>query len=204
MKRIQAMQGIIAAALWHNCGAIAAATIEPYADPDAADLWMQKWMSQPHGANGMLSVERFADRYYYLTKKIQWKPDEPGSHLPTVSVPVGFVTDFASIPRVAWSILPPDGDYTYPAVVHDYLYWSQKTTREDADKVFQMMMKEFGIGASVITAIYTAVRAGGGSAWAENARLKRSGERRILRDFPTDPKTRWTIWKTHDVFVASQ
>jgi hypothetical protein len=162
---------------------------------------MQQWMKQPAAANGMLSVGRFADRYYYLTEKIEWKPDDPNSRLAAVVVPAGFVTDFASIPRIAWSIFPTDGDYTYPAVVHDYLYWSQQTSRVDADEVFRLMMKEFQISDASIAIIHTAVRAGGESAWTENARLRQSGERRVLRIFPTDPKTRWKIWKARvDVF----
>lgn len=39
-----------------------------------------------------------------------------------VHVPVGFVTDFASIPRMFWSIMPPEGWYGKAAVLHDYLY----------------------------------------------------------------------------------
>jgi hypothetical protein len=40
----------------------------------------------------------------------------------SVVVPKGFETDFASVPRVFWTIIPPDGKYTKAAVVHDYLY----------------------------------------------------------------------------------
>jgi hypothetical protein len=206
MKRRDTLKGAMAAALLQHfpAGAAAAAAADEghYADPVAADLWMQQWRHQPGAVNGMLSVERFADHYYYLTRKIDWRPDQPGSRLQPASVPVGFVTDFASTPRIAWSIIPPDGDYVYPAVVHDYLYWSQRTTRADADEVFRLMMKEFGIADALIATIYAAVRAGGGSAWAGNARLKQAGERRILKVFPTNPKTRWMNWKAGDVFVT--
>lgn len=203
MNRRLVLRLAVAAAVWRSQQAYAAAAADgAYADSVAADQWMQRWMKQPAAANGMLSVERFADRYYYLTKKIQWRPDTPNSGLSDVSVPVGFVTDFASVPRIAWSILPPDGNYTYPAVVHDYLYWSQRTTRAEADEVFRLMMKEFGVADTIIAAIHTAVRAGGESAWSENAKLKRSGERRVLRIFPTDPTTYWSTWKARDVFDA--
>ena len=33
----------------------------------------------------------------------------------------GFITDFASIPRIFWSIYPPFGRYTKSAVLHDRL-----------------------------------------------------------------------------------
>lgn len=54
----------------------------------------------------------------------------------TVVVPKGFVTDFASTPRVLWPLVPPTGRYTRAAVVHDYLYRSGVTSRVLADAVF--------------------------------------------------------------------
>ena len=38
-----------------------------------------------------------------------------------VVVPPGYRTDFASIPRFMWRILPPGGRYREAAVIHDYL-----------------------------------------------------------------------------------
>ncbi|MBI3775330.1 MAG: DUF1353 domain-containing protein [Gammaproteobacteria bacterium] len=112
-----------------------------------------------------------------------------------VTVPIGFVTDFASIPRVFWSLLPPDGNYTYPAVIHDYLYWEQTTTREVADDILRLSMLDFKIDAVTLRAIYSGVRVGGQFAWNENARLKLAGERRILKRLPDDPTVSWEIWK---------
>jgi len=198
MQRRDVLQVLTGAALWP--GKVWAAQGESYADQEAADRWMRNWMNGPKSSTGVLSVERFADRYYYLVKKIKWSPDEPNSPLPSVTVPVGFVTDFASIPQIAWSLFPPDGRYTYPAVMHDYLYWEQQTTRAQADEIFRLMMREFSVAAPAIATIYAGVRAGGGVAWEGNARLKESGEQRILRVFPDDPKTTWSMWKTRDVF----
>ena len=45
-----------------------------------------------------------------------------------ITVPAGFVTDFASTPRAIWAILPPTGRYQLAAVVHDFLYWDQGCT----------------------------------------------------------------------------
>jgi hypothetical protein len=39
----------------------------------------------------------------------------------TITVPMGYKTDFASIPKILWSILPPHGKYERAAVIHDYL-----------------------------------------------------------------------------------
>ena len=38
-----------------------------------------------------------------------------------IDVPVGYRTDFASIPRIFWRILPPAGPYGKAAVIHDWL-----------------------------------------------------------------------------------
>lgn len=37
------------------------------------------------------------------------------------TVPAGFETDLASVPRLFWRLFPRDGDYRKAAVVHDYL-----------------------------------------------------------------------------------
>lgn len=39
-----------------------------------------------------------------------------------IEVPAGFVTDFATVPRVFWILLPPDGKYARASSIHDYLY----------------------------------------------------------------------------------
>jgi len=39
-----------------------------------------------------------------------------------ITIPKGFVTDYASVPRYLWWLYPPVGGYDDAAVVHDYLY----------------------------------------------------------------------------------
>lgn len=38
-----------------------------------------------------------------------------------IDVPSGYRTDFASIPRLFWRVLPPAGKYGKAAVIHDWL-----------------------------------------------------------------------------------
>ena len=40
----------------------------------------------------------------------------------TIVIPAGYKTDFASVPRCLWSLIPPHGRMAIPAVVHDYAY----------------------------------------------------------------------------------
>lgn len=85
-----------------------------------------------------------------------------------LSPPDGFRTDFASIPRFFYRILPPTGDgpkadYGPAAVIHDLLYrrGGGRTSRRYADDVFLAAMKKSGVSAWKRQAMYRAVRAFG-------------------------------------------
>ena len=98
-----------------------------------------------------------------------------------ITVPKGFVTDFASIPRALWSFgLSPNGTYSKAAIVHDYLYWIQRCTRLQADNILDIAMKEAKVEPITRTAIYEGVRAGGRSAWRQNASEKLAGLPRLI------------------------
>jgi hypothetical protein len=92
-------------------------------------------------------------------------------------------------------LLRPDGEYAYAAIVHDYLYWFQGRSREESDEILKFGMEDFSIDRVTIETIYRAVRVGGGASWSENARLRNAGERRVLKRFPDDPRTKWADWK---------
>jgi hypothetical protein len=173
----------------------AANTIPPN-DKQTPERWMDRWMAVRLPV-GPLHIARFKDPIYVLTRPIGWKPNtEQDSRLKMVEVPKGFVTDFASIPWQFWSMLRPDGDYAYAAVIHDYLYWTQQTSREIADEIFYLAMLDFKIDSPIAHAIYYAVRLGGEPSWKENAALKARGERRVLKILPDDPRVTWAEWKT--------
>lgn len=78
------------------------------------------------------------------------------------TIPLGFVTDFASVPRVLWGIFPPNGKYRNAAVVHDYMYVHAITgVKKNADKLFLKNMKALGVPWWKRQAMYYAVRIGG-------------------------------------------
>jgi len=86
-----------------------------------------------------------------------------------IVVPKGFVTDYASIPQVFWSTgLAPHQQYSRAAVFHDYLYWSQVCTREQADNLFFIGMKETSVGWFDRWAVYLAVDVWGENSWDKN------------------------------------
>lgn len=167
------------------------------------ETWMNTWIEEQKSREpvGALHLGRFVEPMYYLLQPITWKPNAGQESYREVTVPVGFVTDLASIPRVFFSLLRPDGTYTYPAIVHDYLYWTQERSREDSDMILKLGMQDFAVGGTTVATIYNAVRKGGRASWRNNARRKRAGEKRVLREFPSDPRTRWQDWRKKDVFV---
>jgi Protein of unknown function (DUF1353) len=182
-----------------SCALTASVTELAYSEVDSekdADKWMSEWIdTDSKSVKGALHVARFKDPWYMLLKSIHWEPNKTERILPSVKAPKGFVTDFASIPRIFWSILRPDGNYAYAAVLHDWLYWQQNTSREIADEIFDIAMADFDIDAATRRTIYNAVRIGGGPPWGENSRLKAQGEKRVLKRFPQDPTTSWEQWK---------
>lgn len=82
-----------------------------------------------------------------------------------ITVPKGFTTDFASVPRIFWTLIPPDGKYSQAAVLHDYLYVQKITTRKKADKIFLEAMKVLKVPFWKRRVMYYAVRLGGGFCW---------------------------------------
>ena len=146
----------------------------------------------------------FADwDYYYLYIDTTWTPEsEYESIFKSIDVPSGFVTDFTSVPRPFWWLMPPTGRYAGPAIFHDYLYWTQNCSRTVADLVFKIGMRELGVPQWKTFIIYQSVKWLGFIAWNSNAKLKRNGEKRFLRKNPppNDASITWDEWKKGDVF----
>lgn len=97
-----------------------------------------------------------------------------------MTVPAGFVTDLASIPRPVWNLFPPDGPWAKAAVIHDFLYFTHGTglwhgrrgitrkapySRAEADGILREAMAVLGVPAWQRFVIWSAVRIGGGSGW---------------------------------------
>lgn len=147
--------------------------------------------------NKPLAISRFPDAdLFYTTNEIKWTADPPNPKKhKSVTVPAGFVTDLASIPRVFWSILRPDGSYMQAAVVHDYLYWVQDRTRDASDDILDLGMEELSVPGWKRFAITASVKQFGQGSWDENSRRKGNGEKKVLAVVPTKPKTPWAEWK---------
>jgi len=82
-------------------------------------------------------------------------------------VPAGFETDFASIPRLFWTVIGhPAGQYAQAAVLHDWLYRARGTSRARADALFREAMAALGVPAWQRWLLWAGVRAGGWAAYA--------------------------------------
>lgn len=97
----------------------------------------------------------------------RWRLLEPLCYAGDVDrflVPEGYVTDFASVPRIAVWLVPSYGRYTAPAILHDYLLTDAlkagRVTSNDADGLFRRAMREMGVPPIRRWLMWTAVRWG--------------------------------------------
>jgi hypothetical protein len=129
---------------------------------------------------GQLSVN-YHDNIYgqlaILNEPLVWECDEKGSGL-TVTIPAGYVSDGATVPRIFWWFMPPWGHRgTRAALVHDYLLEmlvDKRTpvagidTRSKCDWQFFLALKALGVpdwrarltfwGVTAFTALWSVSR----------------------------------------------
>ncbi|OHD22919.1 MAG: hypothetical protein A2Y38_19855 [Spirochaetes bacterium GWB1_59_5] len=94
-----------------------------------------------------------------LTAPFVYESDIAG----VITVPAGFVTDFASVPRVPIAFWLTGDTAHDAAVIHDYLYSTGQVQRATADAVLLEAAELTGVPAWRRYAMYYAVRAFGGS-----------------------------------------
>lgn len=89
----------------------------------------------------------------------------------SIVVPAGFITDFASIPRIVQLFLP-NSIGRRAAIVHDYLYRSRgiknKFTRKQSDQIFLDALEVLGVRKTRRYLLYFGVRIGGWLPWSIN------------------------------------
>jgi len=129
----------------------------------------------------VLTVSPLDDgRTWFTRRDFGYDVHEEGSG-DTIEVPITFMTDFASIPRPLWVVLPRWGKYGNAAVIHDYCYWVQKRSRRESDDIFLEAMGVLEVSPVKKYLMYWAVRIFGGFAWSGNQKKKmKSGSFRPL------------------------
>lgn len=113
---------------------------------------------------------------WILTGPAQWYDKDLGY----ITVPEGFMTDFASIPAVfRWWQTGGVGPQRIASYFHDYMYAEQVESRKAADRVFREVMEATKpIGGKMRDfrswfrrwAMYLALRIGGWAAWRSNGK----------------------------------
>jgi len=116
-----------------------------------------------------------------IVKKISWNTwelytpfeyyvgDEKDNDI--IIVPKGFTSDFASIPRFFWQILPPFGNYTAASIIHDWGYHTQDRTRKEYDRIFLNAMGILGVPFWKRRIMFRSVRIFGRFPWNKRAKI---------------------------------
>ena len=173
----------------------------PADKPRTKQEWLTDWTGYDDGTRAMTQpvLVPFADMDNWIVyKPIHWTPpaDAPSSLPRSVTVPGGFVSDLATIPQYFWWALPPTGRYGHAAILHDWLYWEQGSSRAVADRIFEVAMAELNVDLPLRKAMWAAVRVGSRPYWDEASAEKKVRKSRVLKRFPETPVT-WAEWQTN-------
>lgn len=103
--------------------------------------------------------------FYYTMEDFTYHVEDFPSNK-TVTVPAGFLTDGASIPRALWSFASPIGRHAQAAILHDYLCecltvmvdgTPEFITRKEADQIFRESLMVLGVPKLKARTMYMAV-----------------------------------------------
>jgi hypothetical protein len=133
---------------------------------------------RPDAFDSRLSVQEASDDTWRVLAPLIWT----GTEGDTFTVPVGFVTDFATVPRfLIWKVRPY-GPYTRAAVLHDWLLvelakWTRRLNRgeilamgddmpeqhppatsREIDGIFRRAMEDLGVSWVTRWQMWAAVR----------------------------------------------
>lgn len=121
----------------------------------------------------LLVVSPLSDgKFWVIREKFIYYIGEENSDQ-KVEVEEGFVTDFASVPRMLWWLLPRWGVYGKAAVVHDYLYWKKIYNRKKSDEIFLEAMKVLKTPKIYYSLLFYGVRFFGWYSWKRNSKINK-------------------------------
>jgi hypothetical protein len=106
-----------------------------------------------------IEVRVVDDTTWELLKDVVYK-----DHDIEYRVPVGYHTDFASVPRATSWLYPRTGSYSAAAIIHDWLITDMLPTgyidSVHVDRVFRLAMKELGVPIARRWVMWAGVRLG--------------------------------------------
>jgi Protein of unknown function (DUF1353) len=119
--------------------------------------------SDATGFDRDLAIRAVTATTWVLTEPLTWT----GPLGDTFTVPAGFVTDFATVPRFLHWLVLPYGAYTRAAVLHDWLIETRinhpdpalRVSSRDTDGIFRRVLAELGVSWGKRWMMWAAVRA---------------------------------------------
>lgn len=105
-----------------------------------------------------LDVDERGDNDAVLLSPLVYQSDRLGR---IITVPAGFETDYASVPRLPFAYLFFGGIAKKAATLHDYLYRTGLVSRADADATFKEAMLVSDVSGWRAWPMYAGVRAFG-------------------------------------------
>lgn len=116
----------------------------------------------------LIDVHKSDERGNVYTLRESLNFEWRGKH---ISVPAGFESDGASVPRFFWRWVFPPGDTRAlrAAFAHDWVYRTHPEgwTKPEADRMFRELLEMDGIETRCARRAYWGVKLFGGSAWHE-------------------------------------
>lgn len=98
-------------------------------------------------------------KIYEIKEEFSYHIGDYERPLAIVCVPVGYYTDFASIPKFSQFLFKPDGPWAKAAVVHDFLYMEVKdVSKVVKDSIFLEAMLVSNVNTIIAHIFFFAVR----------------------------------------------
>jgi hypothetical protein len=130
------------------------------------------------GFLGSITVTKISGLEWELLKDITYVNDSI-----SITAKKGFVTDFASIPRIFWSLVgsPATGKYQKSSIIHDILYVTESLSRKECDNLFLEMLEAQGVSWWKRNIMYSAVRIGGCFVWKKHTKESIENNKQFIR-----------------------
>ncbi|WP_250538840.1 MULTISPECIES: DUF1353 domain-containing protein [unclassified Caballeronia] len=119
----------------------------------------------PNDALDLRTADNSDDGKWILCAPLVYQSDVAGQ---TFTVPAGFQTDLASVPRLPLVFLLAGDSARKASVVHDWLYTMHPVTRDVADAVLKEASLLTGVPIWRAWLMWAGVRVGGASHWQPN------------------------------------
>jgi len=82
-----------------------------------------------------------------------------------IIVPENFLTDFATVPRIFWSIISPIDNHAKAAVLHDWMYEVHYAKKSECERIFKEALEVLEVKKWKIFCLYWGVYLFGWYKW---------------------------------------